>query len=56
MDDNLIKPISPSPTGVKHTSKKKHTRKERHRRNKDNKDDKSSDSSSSQGKVIDDYA
>lgn len=56
MDDNLIKPISPSPTGVKHTSKKKHTRKERHRRNKGNKGDKGSDSSSTQGKVIDDYA
>ena len=55
MDENLIKPISPSPTSVKHI-KKKHTRKERQRRNKDKQKDKNPDSSSSQGNVIDDYA
>lgn len=56
MDENLIKPISPSPTSVKHTAKKKHARKERQQRNKNKGKEKNSDSSSSQGKVIDDYA
>ena len=55
MDENLIKPISPSPTSVKHI-KKKHSRKERQQRSKDKQKRKNSDSSSSQGNVIDDYA
>ena len=56
MDENLIKPISPSPTSVKHATKKKHTRKERRQQEKGKEKNKGSDSSSNQGKVIDDYA
>ncbi len=54
MDENLIKPISPSPTGVKHASKKRGGKKRQRQADKDK--DKNSNSSSNQGKVIDDYA
>ena len=54
MDENLIKPISPSPTGVKPASKKHSGKKRQRQENKDK--DKNSSNSSSQGKVIDDYA
>lgn len=55
MDENLIKPISPSPTGVKQTSKKQHANKRQHKRKGKGKE-KGTSSSSTQGKVIDDYA
>ena len=55
MDENLIKPISPSPTGVKQTSKKQHANKKRQKRKNKGKE-KDSNPTSNQGKVIDDYA
>ena len=54
MDKNLIKSVSPSPTGVKYTSKDHHGNKKKRSPNKGKKH--STDSSSPQGKVIDDYA
>ena len=55
MDENLIKPISPSPAGVKQPSKKQHANK-RQRKKKEKGKGKRTSSSSTQGKVIDDYA
>ena len=54
MDEKLIKPISPSPASVKHVVKKKHAKKEKRQRDKEK--EHSPNSSSTQGKVIDDYA
>ena len=55
MDENIIKPISPSPTGVKYNSKRKRpgNKKQGSRKRKGRN---VTDSSLPQGKVIDDYA